>query len=362
MAKKALIIIILIAIILNFSPIYGDTFSQTNVVLKATRKSEDIFVHILTPLSIKQIKAEVVSTDGRIKAIIYRDYFAIRNYSGKKYNEYIISSKNNDIFESDTIKIVYNSEIIAKSEISHIPYNEIKKSEIDNTNSIRIMTYNIHRGRDKAGNSNLEQIGDFIQYYDIDIIGLQEVDKNVSRTSFEDQLKIVADKLSMYCYFGANKSFLRGEYGNGILSRYPLQSPENIILNGKEPRGLLKTTILLDDNKKLKFMVTHLGLDVDERQSQFNTILDYIDIYEDDMVLVGDFNVVDSDSNVVKIQQRLNDVGEKTIHRYKNTLNIFRNEYRIDYIFTSKIMKIKKYKVEKVQYSDHFPVIVDIDY
>lgn len=369
MAKRILLALILIITVLNFSsPPYQNTFSQSNVILRAVRKNEDVFVQILASLDVKKLRIEIISEKDIVKNIIYRDYFTIKSYPRKKYNEFLISSKSNDIIESDTIKVFYNSKIIAECSISSLPYTTIEnKEDIENIEGIeskliRIATYNIHRGRDKAGYSNLNQVGEFIKYYDIDIIGLQEVDKNVSRTNFEDQLKILADKLSMYYYFGSNKSFLRGEYGNGVLSKYPLQNSENILMQGKESRGLLKTSVLIGENRNLNFMVTHLGLDIDERQKQFNNLLEYIDIYEDDLVLVGDFNVTDIDPNILKIQQKLNDVGEKAIHRYVNTLNIFRNEYRIDYVFTSKSMRIKKYKVEKVQYSDHFPVIVDIEY
>ncbi|MFA5524826.1 MAG: endonuclease/exonuclease/phosphatase family protein [Tissierellales bacterium] len=365
MAKKIFIILTIILTIINLPPSYEDTFSQSNVVLRAIRKNEDFFVQILAPLDVKTIKVEIVSENGAVKSIIYKDYYGIRSYPRKKYNEFIISNRKNDILDGDIIKVFYKATIIAEGTISSIPYITIVSNEnIINEESklIRIATYNIHRGRDKTGYSNLKEIGEFIKYYDIDIIGLQEVDKNVPRTNFEDQLKKLADKLSMYYYFGSNKSFLKGEYGNGILSKYPLLNPENILLQGKEARGLLKTTILIGQNKKLNFMVTHLGLDVDERQKQFNNLSDYIDIYEEDLILVGDFNVTDIDPNILSIQQKLNDIGEKTMHRNVNTLNIFRNEYRIDYVFASKSMGVKKYNVEKVQYSDHFPVIVEIEY
>ncbi len=362
MAKKALFILLIIIAILNLPPPYQTTFSQSNITLKATRKKEDIFVQILTPLDVRKLNIEIVSEDGNIKNLIYKDYFTVRTYSRKEYNEFIVSGKVSDILDTDTIKIFHNRKLIAERNISDIQYNIIEKKEEHISKSIRIATYNIHRGRDKVGYSNLNNIGEFIKYYDIDIVGLQEVDKNVSRTNFEDQLKIIADKLGMYYYFGSNKRFLKGEYGNGVLSKYPLQDSENILMQGKESRGLLKTSILIDDNIKLNFMVTHLGLDVEERQKQFNNLLEYIDLYEEDLILVGDFNVTDNEPNIIKIQQKLNDVGEKTFYRYVNTLNIFKNEYRIDYIFSNKSIKIKKYKVEKVQYSDHFPVIVDIEY
>lgn len=362
MTKKIFFAFILLLIVFNISPPYEDALSQSKYILRATRKNDEIFIHVLTSLNTKQIKVEIINIDGLTKSVIFRDYFAIRNYLGKQHNEYIISSKYNDIVESDKILIYNNAEVVAEYEASSIPYFMTEGIESNETKKIRIMTYNIHRGRDKIGNNNLKNISKLIEYYDVDIVGLQEVDKNVSRTNFEDQLKILAEELSMYYYFGSNKSFLKGEYGNGVLSKYPLQSPENIIFQGREPRGLLKTSILLGNNKKMNFMVTHLGLDIEERQKQFNNVLNYIDVYDENLVLVGDFNVLDNDPNIMKIQKHLNDVGEKTINRYVNTLNIFRNEHRIDYVFVNKRMQIKKYKVEKVQYSDHFPIIVDIEF
>lgn len=133
-------------------------------------------------------------------------------------------------------------------------------------------------------------------------------------------------------------------------------------MEGKEKRNLLKTTILLEDNTDITFVVTHLGLTLEEKQNQFNNILDYIHIFKEDLILVGDFNTTDNDNNIVKIQQVLLDTGAKTMNRYLHTLNIFRNKDRIDYIFINRNMKIKSYKVIKNQYTDHFPVIADIEY
>lgn len=364
MTKKVVSLLLLILAFFNIPSSYQNTFSQSNVRLKLIRKNEDIFIQILVPQDIRSIKIEIISEEGLIKNIIYRDYFTTKKYAQKKHNEFIVSVKSSNISETDIIKVYNKSRIIAENSIISMAFEDIIETEIEDSEkkSIRVMTYNIHRGRDKIGNKNLKSIAELIKYYDVDIIGLQEVDKNVSRTNFEDQLKILADSLSMYYYFGSNKSFLKGEYGNGILSKFPLQDSENILMESKgETRGILKTTVLIDDNKKLDFIVTHLGLDEEDRQKQFKSLLDYIDMYNDKLVLVGDFNVTDSEPNILKIQQKLNDVGEKTSYKFKNTLNIFKNEYRIDYIFTSKAMKIKRYRVEKVQYSDHFPVIADIE-
>ena len=362
MMRKVFLNLILLIILFNLPPIYRDTYSQPKTILRVIKKNDDFFIRVLTPLNIKEIKVEILSVQGANKAIIHREYFAIREYFGKKYNEFVISSKKNNIADSDVIKVTANMKVVDEKQISEIPYDIIKIKDDKETSQIRVMTYNIHRGRNKIGNSNIKDIEDFVRHYNPDIVGFQEVDKNVLRTNFEDQLKLIADNLSMYYYFGSNKSFLKGEYGNGILSKYPIENPENIIMQGGEPRGLLKTTISINKDKKMTVMVTHLGLDNEDRQKQFNTILDYISIYEDNLILIGDFNVTDLDRNIIRIQHQFNDPGSKIMYRHMNTLNTFKNKSRVDYVFTNKSMRVKEYKVEKVEYSDHFPVIVDIEY
>ncbi|HEY4550082.1 MAG TPA: hypothetical protein VIG98_07405 [Bacillus sp. (in: firmicutes)] len=102
------------------------------------------------------------------------------------------------------------------------------------------------------------------------MIGLNEVDKHYSRRSlYEDQIGWLAKQLNMGHTFNPsisikskNSSKVR-EYGNAILSRYPILTKKsysfNCIPGLIEGRSLLNATIEI--NKQLfQTMVTHLSL------------------------------------------------------------------------------------------------------
>lgn len=339
---------------------FSDAFSQPNIVLKSIRNNGKIYIRILTPTNVKMVNAYISSNEGQTKAIVNKDYYGVINENGIEYNEFVISNNNTNFTEDDRIKVISGYTSKTEELVSAIPYDIITKGYSTEKKELRVMTFNMHHGKDKAGNDRFELIKELIKQHNPDIIALQEVDKNATRTNFRNQLKELGDKLSMHYYFGPNRSILKGEYGNGILSKYPIIDTQNIKLQGKETRGLLRCVVLVDD-LRVNVFVTHLGLDAEERIKQFNVIKDYIDIYEDNLIMAGDFNSLASDPNIIYLQNRLNDTGDKTINSYQNTLNVFRNNLRIDYIFLNKDVKIKRYKLEKVDYSDHFPIFVDIE-
>lgn len=362
MLKKVIISSILVFFLIVSFSIFSDAFSQQGIILKALRNEDKIYIKMLAPLGTKEINVQILSDIGELKAIVHKDYYGelFEEDSHSSYNEFIISNENINFDINDQVKILSDNNQMMAELIREIPYEVIPKSDEKLNKELRIMTYNIHHGTDKVGNDNLDSIVDLIEEYNPDIVGLQEVDKNLVRTNFTDQIKYLADKLSMYYCFGANRSFIKGEYGNGILSKYPIVDVQNIKLQGIETRGLLKSSILIDNNK-INFLVTHLGLDYNERNNQYKVIKEYVDIFEDNLIMVGDFNSLGSDPNIIYLQNKLNDSGLKTLNNYNNTLNVYKNKSRIDYVFSSKSMKIKGYKLEKVDYSDHFPVIVDIE-
>jgi len=235
-------------------------------------------------------------------------------------------------------------------------------SEGDNLykGKLKTMTYNIHHGKDKVGNDNLGKVIDLIRNEDADIIGLQEVDKNMVRTNFRDQLKEVADNLSMYYVYNPNLKIFNGEYGNGLLSKHPIIDWQNIIMPGKEDRGFIRATILVNDSK-VNVIVTHLGLDYEEREKHYKIIRPYLEIYDDNLIIQGDFNTLDNDINILNLEKKYDDTASVTSNRYMPTLNIFKSENRIDYIFITKNIRVLSYNVKKVEYSDHYPIISELE-
>ena len=67
--------------------------------------------------------------------------------------------------------------------------------------TLKIITYNIHYGIGRDGKYNLDRIIKIIATQDPDVVALQEVHNNISRTRFHDQSKLTAEALSMNYYY-----------------------------------------------------------------------------------------------------------------------------------------------------------------
>jgi endonuclease/exonuclease/phosphatase family metal-dependent hydrolase len=240
---------------------------------------------------------------------------------------------------------------------------------------VKVLSWNIWHGQDMKG------VIEFLRKSEADIIGLQEVlefenDKN------ENQAKIIAHELGYnFVYFPAFKTDRKSPVfiqGNAILTRHEIIKSENNLLSDMssyqgggetEPRvaGEVKLKI---KNEELRVFVTHLAYShklqpSNLRDLQTDKLLSFID--GDKTILMGDFNVTPDSDVIKKVSQIMNDVGQKNggptwsiVKRiYKGFAVDF--NYRIDYIFTSKDLKIENYQVEKLLASDHLPIFAVIE-
>lgn len=108
---------------------------------------------------------------------------------------------------------------------------------------LKVMTFNIHHGKGMDGKVNLERIAFVIEQSGADYISLNEVDRCFSKRShFEDQIAVIAKKLNMYYAYGpaltftVNGSGQLRQYGNGFLSRFPIESQYNHLFNARSGR------------------------------------------------------------------------------------------------------------------------------
>lgn len=97
--------------------------------------------------------------------------------------------------------------------------------------SLRVMTYNIHAGKDAAQVHNLERVAALIKDAAADIVLLQEVDRGTQRSAGEDQIATLARLTSMESAFVKSLDYQGGLYGIAVLSRFPLDSAHVIPLN-----------------------------------------------------------------------------------------------------------------------------------
>ncbi len=150
---------------------------------------------------------------------------------------------------------------------------------------IRVVTYNIHRGRGLDGAERLDRIIDVLGEVDADIVALQEV--------LAPQAGLLADATRMQVVFGPTRVLPQGPYGNLCLTRLPLVAHRSYSLTCRpfEPRGCLRADV--DHGAgPLHIFNVHLGLRYSERIRQVRMLSGIVarDSLAGPRLVVGDFN------------------------------------------------------------------------
>ncbi|MEL6108921.1 MAG: endonuclease/exonuclease/phosphatase family protein [Planctomycetota bacterium] len=128
--------------------------------------------------------------------------------------------------------------------------------------TLRVLTYNIHHGRGTDGKFDYERLAATIARLNPDLVALQEVDNKTSRSGGLDQAAELGKRLKMHHVFGKAMNFAGGQYGEAILSRFPLEDSTTHRLpynDGNEPRTALAVRVVPDNGlPEFLFVGTHL--------------------------------------------------------------------------------------------------------
>jgi endonuclease/exonuclease/phosphatase family metal-dependent hydrolase len=230
-----------------------------------------------------------------------------------------------------------------------------------NGQTIRVMTYNIHQGLNADFYMDLEEIARVIEAQDADIIGLNEVNRGRANNGYSDTLALISRRLNMPYVYGAN--FRDGQYGNAILSRYPIQAWENVhyATNTTEVRGLLRVDVVLEAGKELRFYSTHLDHTRGPRNARGAQILEAVQIIPSEMAIFsGDLNAPPQADEMQPLYQ----TGMRDVLEVSGLADSFtfwsERRQRIDYIFVMPDIQVEGAAVIEERASDHLPVVSDI--
>ena len=173
---------------------------------------------------------------------------------------------------------------------------------------LRVITYNIHKcigGVDRRYDPL--RVARVIARYEPDLLLLQEVDQNARRSNADRQVDVLGDFLGFRhrTYFPNVRLRSGGEYGNAILSRFPLTETSNIDVTvpPKKRRSILHARYRVRLNgsgtkqtRTLHVYNLHLGLSGIERKMQLRMFLEshpFVGLHHRTPILVaGDFNDV----------------------------------------------------------------------
>lgn len=216
---------------------------------------------------------------------------------------------------------------------------------------LKLVTYNIHSGKNLWMQPTFDQIIEYLESSQADVICIQEINENEKRGY---QVSKIKSSLQKDCNFAPNVSIGKGYYGLANFTSLPILEYHHILLpSGKEQRGLLHTILLLG-NQKLHILNTHLGLSKTERMRQFQFIAEYIAKLNSNIILVGDFNTTKPKLGNLPLLDVSQITGQAHIPTFIPTYQ------RIDYIFLSPSLRVIDYRVPTVNLSDHYPLEVKV--
>ncbi|WP_100398744.1 endonuclease/exonuclease/phosphatase family protein [Bacillus sp. FJAT-44742] len=233
---------------------------------------------------------------------------------------------------------------------------------------VKVMTYNIHHGKGMDRKVDINRIADVIAQSNVDIVGLNEVDKHFSRRSNHmDQISVLAEKLNMYEAFSGSltlkskQSTRLRQYGNAILSRFPILTKKtyqfDFVPGILEGRSFLQTSIQVN-SKAVYFNVTHLSLNPFLHRMQTKFIMNQL-TENPSSIIMGDFNMRPGSEGWRKITRKGQDVWHFAGNGKGHTYPSLQPRFRLDYIFTSNNVIVTEAKVVTTHpnASDHLPLV-----
>ena len=242
---------------------------------------------------------------------------------------------------------------------------------------LKIGTYNLqhgvlHKKRLETGEItvDLSATATVLREFAPDVCALNEIYGN-EESRFGNQPRQLSEMLG-YPYHAFARAICnkRGEYGNGLLSKFPIRATRLIPLvipeelrspdaRFYEDRVLLIAT--LDVNgKELTVMACHFGLRNGEKTLAVDTVLKEAAAISGPIVLLGDFNITPNSDHYARLAKIFSD----TAALCQDTLLTHPSDAprkKIDYIFTRGDIHAENVTVPAVVASDHLPVFSDME-
>lgn len=230
----------------------------------------------------------------------------------------------------------------------------------------------------------IEDIVKLLKEYQPDIVCFNELSKGLEFNGGIDTTKYVADKLGYDYFFHEGQIWTedgKKVIGNGIFTGLPIinssfdytkvpESKEGIV----EKRGsaYIEVEIKLN-NDRLTIATDHLMyiskfIETAEKRKEVDRLIEIVRNNKNHYILTGDMNGSPTSYIIKNIESYLVSAGpsheEKTaftkeLHDSAGWKTGF--EWRLDYVFATKDIRVKSAKIIKTDYSDHLPILVELE-
>jgi len=231
---------------------------------------------------------------------------------------------------------------------------------------LRIATYNIHRSRGMDRRTRPERIAAVLATIDPDIVALQEVIG--PGLSGPGHAELLGAALGMGWVMAPTRELRRHQFGNAILSRFPIRDHARLDLSWKtcEPRNSQRVSIDLGDAGTLQVYNAHLGTALLERRYQAPRLESWIHDRRvaDPKIVLGDFNEWSRGLVADVLAVRLKSIDLYPHLRRRRTYPGFFPVLHLDHIYFTGNIEVRKIELPRTRMakvaSDHLPLIADI--
>ena len=227
---------------------------------------------------------------------------------------------------------------------------------------LTICTFNIQNDYGDYSVSKRDKIIGLLKNNHIDIYNLQEVYSKIDR-DLKKSLKALS-----YTICGTYRFLIPNKYNE----KTPIITNKQVIRSKTYHLpflpSLLKrimTKVEIEDNGKvISIYNTHLEVRNEKvKERQLKKILKILKKDSNPIILTGDFNLKTNKEIFNNFVDELKKMGIEHIDALDKTLKISKYHRAIDHIFISDTFElISKKRITDLKTSDHYPVLVEIDY
>lgn len=224
-----------------------------------------------------------------------------------------------------------------------------------------VMSFNIEGHATLVrGDDHIAEIAEVIRKYQPDIVGINEAHRGTWQVRFGDHVNDLTRLTGMTALFGRSYTFMRGHFGNAILTRGKVVRSEVHDLPGTgEPRSLLEAVVDVNGGR-IEFYVTHTSawasLGAGAREGQLNCINAHLRAAGHPFILTGDLNAPADAKEMEKFLDRnvLQLAGDPQTPTHRVM------EQRLDYILIDPGWQVRSARVLDDGPSDHRPILAEL--
>jgi endonuclease/exonuclease/phosphatase family metal-dependent hydrolase len=229
------------------------------------------------------------------------------------------------------------------------------------THTIRVATYNIHRGRGLDGRTRLERIAAVLATIDADVVALQEV---VGASPLKPGQ---AAALGMGWVMAPTRHLRTALFGNVVLSRLPVRqhAQHDLTWQTCEPRNVQRVDVEIGSHV-LHLYNVHLGTALLERRHQAARVATLVHDKRviGPKIVLGDFNEWARGLATDILAQRLQSIDLRQHLRRVRTYPGFFPILHLDHIYYEGHVEVLKVTLPRdrlaLMASDHLPLVADL--